>query len=257
MTFHQEHLKKLKECIRTENVDEWGANMSPRKFVNGVLGNGSDANLPNLNGEVNKENFPEKRVYRSDVVDFVRRGDTTNLEKVLFVLAWGGRGTRYGKLALKSYHNGWHTIVDQMLNGKICRYKAYNQFNCLVKSGKLKGMGPAFFTKLIFFLEPNHNGYIMDQWTARSMNLLRCDDNREIHLRRAGTRKNNNREYKLFWVDPIKNNSAVYTDFCDDLECLARLLSKEPEETEKIIFSRGGRWNNLGCWRRYVLEMTG
>ena len=255
MPFQQLHLNKLKDCMSTEKIEEWGTPMSPRKFVNAVLRNDRDENLLDLANQVNEKTFSKNTVNRTDVVDFVRCNSTSALEKALFVLAWGGMRTHHAIRALNSYQNGWKTIVEEMLNGSCDRVKAYKQFHSLRIDGELSGMGPAFFTKLIFFLEPNHNGYIMDQWTARSMNLLRSDKNRRIHLLRGGSWITKP-SYRRFSVDPQNNDCAVYTAFCKDLECLARLLGKEPEETEKIIFSRGGSLKKLGCWRRYVLENT-
>jgi chaperonin GroEL len=40
--------------------------------------------------------------------------------------------------------------------------------------GQIKNCGPAYYTKLLFFLpgSDENRGIIMDQWTARSVNLL-------------------------------------------------------------------------------------
>ena len=119
-------------------------------------------------------------------------------------------------------------------------------------------MGPAYFTKLIYFLEPKHNGYIMDQWTARSMNLLRKSDEYEIHLIPTAWRKSNgsSKNFRNFRVDPKKNDVCIYRAFCEDLEQLAEYLNIDPEKTEKLIFSKGGKVDKMGCWRRFVLKET-
>ena len=62
--------------------------------------------------------------------------------------------------------------------------------------------------------------------------------------------------FRNFRVDPIKNNVCIDRAFCEDLECLAEYLDMKPEETEKLIFSKGGRLKKMGCWRRFVLEET-
>lgn len=52
---------------------------------------------------------------------------------------------------------------------------AYQRFYDLKK---IPGMGTDYYTKLVTFLMPAANGapaFIMDQWTARSMNLLKQD----------------------------------------------------------------------------------
>ena len=251
MKFHKISLNKLKCCAVKEGIDEWQPRMSARNFVETVIRNG---NCSELESEVNFGKFQDKKIDRSDVRKFVSSKDANTLEKVLFVLAWGGMNPRNARFALESYRNCWETIANDMLKTNLCRYEAYKQFHLLIKDGKLKGMGPAYFTKLIFFLEPKHNGYIMDQWTARSMNLLRKDNVRKIHLLSTGWR--NGKKFRNFRVHPVKNDVCVYSNFCEDLECVAKFLCKEPEETEKLIFSKGGRLEKMGCWRRIVLEET-
>ena len=142
-----------------------------------------------------------------------------------------------------------------MLEKSLCRDEAYKRFHCLAKDKKLTHMGPAYFTKLIFFLESKHNGYIMDQWTARSMNLLRKSNKYKIHLIYTNKRKSDGLRY--FYVDSTNNNACIYRAFCEDLEHLSEYLNIDSEETEKLIFSRGGMLEKMGCWRRFVLEETG
>ena len=84
-----------------------------------------------------------------------------------------------------------------MLEQNLCRVGAYKQFHRLVNEKKLTHMGPAYFTKLIYFLGSKQNGYIMDQWTARSMNLLRKCDKYKIRLYAGAKRKCDG--YRYFW----------------------------------------------------------
>ena len=93
----------------------------------------------------------------------------------------------------------------------------------------------------------------MDQWTARSMNLLRKSNKYKIHL--ISTTKRKSDGLRNFRVNPIKNHVCIYCAFCEDLDHLAEYLDIGPEETEKLIFSKGGRVN-MGCWRRFVLKET-
>ena len=250
MKFHQEKLDKLECCMKKEKFEEWRSPTSIRKFVEKVL---QYPRLSNLKGEVDLEIFCDKKIHRCDVWKFVEDNDANALAKVLFILAWGGMRLNNASHALKSYQNYWKRIVDGMLEESLCRDQAYKGFHSLVENGKLTHMGPAYFTKLIYFLEPKHNGYIMDQWTARSMNLLRKSNECEIQLKPTTKRKSDG--LRNFSVDK-KNNVCIYRAFCEDLEHLAEYLNIESEETEKLIFSKGGRVN-LGCWRRFVLNETG
>ena len=250
MKFHQDKLDKLKCCMKKEKIEEWQSPMSLGEFVKKVL---QHPRLPDFYSEDNLKIFCDKKIDRCDVRKFVDNKDANALAKVLFILAWGGMTLPNAKKALESYQNCWKKIVDDMLEKNLCRDEAYKRFHSLVENGKLTHMGPAYFTKLIYFLEPKHNGYIMDQWTARSMNLLRKSDEYEIQL--IPTTKRNSDGFRKFRVNQKKNHVCIYRAFCEDLEHLAEYLDIDPEETEKLIFSKGGRVN-MGCWRRFVLEET-
>ena len=251
MKFHQDKLDKLECCMKKEKFEEWQSPMSSRKFVKKVL---PHPRLPDFYSEDDLEIFCDKKIDRCDVRKFVDNKDANALAKVLFILAWGGMTLPNAKKALESYQNCWKKIVDDMLEMNLCRDEAYNRFHCLIKDKNLTHMGPAYFTKLIYFLEPKHNGYIMDQWTARSMNLLRKSNEYEIQLIPTARRKSDG--FRNFRVDPTNNNSCIYRAFCEDLEHLAEYLNIDSEETEKQIFSRGGMLEKMGCWRRFVLEET-
>jgi hypothetical protein len=98
-------------------------------------------------------------------------------------------------------------------------------------------MGPAYFTKLICFVNPNLKGYIMDQWTAKSINLI--FDNKIVALNNSGHVTD-------------RNNAAIYEDFCLKIEYLADLLNLKPIDLEENLFSNGGV--NKGKWRQFVVD---
>ena len=75
------------------------------------------------------------------------------------------------------------------------------------------------------------------------MNLLRKCDKYKIRLYAGAKRKCDG--YRYFYVHK-DNNESIYSAFCEDLEQLAEYLGKEPEETEKLIFSKGGKNSELG-----------
>ena len=267
-------LKILVECIENDDPYEWWSSMPIRTFASTVL-DSLDSSI--IHSEVNLNDFCNRVVNRCDVRKFVKRSDVGSLAKVLFVLGWGGMRTPHAAKALSSFHEHWEDIVDSMLDGKINRFQAYDKFHSLNygdnarKKGKkvLEGMGPAYYTKLIFFLQKKHNGYIMDQWTSRSMNLLRKDANRKIHLKRVYKKGEGKEDRKNYYVDAEKNSASVYRKFCKDLEALSDRLAlcypetitgnkkQKAEATEQLIFSRGKVVRvPLGVWRNYVLENT-
>ena len=49
-----------------------------------------------------------------------------------------------------------------------------------------------------------------------------------------------------FQVDTTKNDVSIYCAFCEDLGHLAEYLNIDSEETEKLIFSRGGMLKKNG-----------
>ena len=88
---------------------------------------------------------------------------------VLEILAWGMMSPRNTRLALPAWDQ-WKHVCAALLEGMPAA-EAYARFHGLRARGALPGMGPAYFTKLVAFLGRG-DGLVMDQWTARSMNLL-------------------------------------------------------------------------------------
>ena len=86
----------------------------------------------------------------------------------------------------------------------------------------------------------------MDQWTARSINLL--IDDQYISMRNSQNPS----------PSKIGNNGKKYNKFCQIIEDLSYKISRikepiviTPSEVEQLIFSRGGNMNKLE-WRKYV-----
>lgn len=135
-------------------------------------------------------------------------------------------------------HKEWLNVINKMRNNEIeTRKEAYELFAELRKNKKLKGMGPAYFTKLICFVNPNLKGYIMDQWTSKSINLL--FSNKTVFFHNNGNVTD-------------KNTDKIYEDFCLKIEYLADLLKLKPIDLEENIFSNGGA--NKGKWRQFVVD---
>lgn len=153
------------------------------------------------------------------------------------VMAWGGMIRKHGRSVAANIENICNVLSD-LRNDKICRDKAYSTFIEMRRSRpqKIIGMGPAYFTKLIFFCSPRHDGYIMDQWTSKSINLIYGDNIVDL--------------YGLGFVSD-KNDTQTYVRFCLAVEKLAKIGGWSPEETEIRLFYEG---RNKGEWRKYVME---
>lgn len=162
--------------------------------------------------------------------------DLSKEELAIAILSWGGMNREHGKSLFQNKE--WLNLIDKMRKNEITtRVEAYELFKNLRKNKKLKGMGPAYFTKLICFVNPNLKGYIMDQWTSKSINLL--FDNKIVALTNSGHVAD-------------KNNASIYEDFCLKIEFLADLLNLKPIDLEENLFSNGGF--NKGKWRQFVVN---
>jgi len=171
------------------------------------------------------------------------------------ILAWGGMHGK-NKSSLKSQGDKrWLEVADEIKAGKFDRATAYEEFSKLHDDGTLKGMGPAYFTKLIYFLMPDNSnaprGYIMDQWVGCAINIL---NQKNVVLMDSSS---SNRWSKTGQLKPSDNyqvcnvnTSENYENFCCQIEKLADEISNEPDFTELLLMSKGGQ--NPLEWRAYV-----
>jgi hypothetical protein len=183
--------------------------------------------------------LPDQRVTRGELEQLLKR---LNVEhKMLAVLAWGGMNRNHGCAlwACRKYQFEAGTLLQRL--GELPFLERAAAYACLKElraAGACVGMGPAYFTKLIRFLGAG-DGYIMDQWTARSINLLFGPI---IRLERVvGS-----------WRVSDLNTAETYARYCVLIECLsARLaqmgITRTPDDVERYLFSEGrkrGRWRN-------------
>ena len=171
----------------------------------------------------------------------------------LAIMAWGGMKSDHGRLAWQ-LRDKWTPIISDLRKGQIERKEAYSRFRAFRNENPRCGFGPAYFTKLIFFTSPRHDGYIMDQWTSISLNKLVTFSSRPIvSLIRGQTRG------RLSYSVSDTNGSDGYEIFCQGIEFLANqkdiietFKSTHPEDIEMRMFSFGGR--NPAAWRNYIKE---
>jgi hypothetical protein len=136
----------------------------------------------------------------------------------------------------------WTSVVGALRRSSMDRRSSYELCADAVHRVKAGGIGPAYFTKLIYFANPRHDGFIMDQWTSRSVNLL-VDGPAVVKMRA--------RDH----VDP-QNSADTYEHFCRIIEELSSLLlNRTAEETEQCLFSTGGK--KPAPWRRYLISQGG
>lgn len=162
----------------------------------------------------------------------------TNSECLMSIMAWGYTNPRNDTHNAKSLFENPESveiverIIGELRRGEIWYLHAYEKFY-KAKNGelnKIKGLGVAFFTKLIFFCDPKHEGYIMDQFASKSVNLLM--DTEIVLITKEGYVKK-------------ENTADNYEKFCDTIKSLASRLDWKPDEVELALYSDGG-------WRKYV-----
>ena len=169
------------------------------------------------------------------------------------VLAWGG---------MKLHHCGWAfekadywlPICQELRGGMLSPLDAYKRFYDLREI--ILGMGPAYYTKLIYFFSGG-DAMIMDQWTLKSVNLLYPET--RVQTKWTGNsvaKQNAPAVYELF-------NSAIL-DLTKRVHIPLKFRNTKAEFIERLIFSHSPAKNkrpkrlsvpehqNLSRWRRYV-----
>ena len=182
------------------------------------------------------DNYINRQFDRYELFKYCEDHTNNNLNVLVAILSWGGMRRDHGRLLLKNQE----LILELVHNLRIGKYKtrkiAFSSFQSYRTKGLLPGLGIGYFTKLICFLAPELNGYIMDQWVGKSINLL---TGKEI-VKITG----NN------WVNDY-NNDETYEIFCSNIDNLAIILNCSGFEAEKRIFSVGRR---VGIWRNYLID---
>jgi len=271
MTFIKEHFDKILEAYDNDYKgmnNAWGSQKNPNVF---------SEQLSRIEPKVSTIKLPENLIksfnYKNISRQKLRDLEESNFRKIIAILAWGGmrenhfiacisgiphRNWKKDKKNNRWYiveelHSKFHSnihdierVVNKITNDEyLSRADIYNDFFKL----DLKGCGPAYFTKIMFFFSKKFDCFIMDQWTSRSINLLlgkpliKLDNQVTV----------NKRKYK----NGQGNTGDVYEEFCNAVESLCEKIKKTsrsitPDETEQLIFSRGG--SEKAFWREYLIK---
>lgn len=187
----------------------------------------------------------DKPIRREDIYQMVTSRNIETITCVATILAWGGMQRPNGSSALSTV-SYWLPVCDEIRSGKLSRIEGYEKLMSIRIKNQMIGMGPAFFTKLIFFLMhgQKNQGYIMDQWTGASVNLL--SESELVKLKKQKNKKKNT--YSEIVDD--KNTAKDYENFCSYVEYLAEKLKQNPVSVELAMFSEG---RGKGTWRNYVV----
>lgn len=190
--------------------------------------------------------IPHGRMSRADVRGFCRNLDNSDEACFIVVAAWGQMRPKNARLVWDDRHH-WLPVLQNIRNQNTSRQEAYAAFRNLRANNHLRGMGPAYFTKLIFFARNVSDGLIMDQWTGKSIQLI---------CRLAGI----NRELPMLNQDYVSDDNTPehYELFNCHVENLAARLGINAEECEQRLFSNGADGGRLrGAWRQYIINNWG
>ena len=132
--------------------------------------------------------------------------------------------------------------------------EAYKSFAELREQKKLKGAGPAYFTKLIYFLMPHSSttaklGYIMDQWVGCSVNLLTDQNTVLMNVEKTWKPNEGGAEPNYSFTVSDVNTSANYKEFCRAMDCLVNHLGRKVCQVDRALHSNRGK-----SWRKYVIK---
>lgn len=147
-----------------------------------------------------------------------------------YVGGWGGMRLPNARRAYAE-RSKWLPIMRAMRGGKCSDPGAlFDRF----ADERIPGLAPAYFTKLMYFCCSKGNCYILDQWTARSINLIFGTGNHLIYMS------------SRTWVDR-RNTGVQYLNYCAIVEKIADILHKSPREIEKAMFA-----GSAHPWRKYL-----
>jgi hypothetical protein len=178
--------------------------------------------------------LPDFQLDRNAVRSICRDDTIPVLHGYACAMAWGGQGGPFGGPHVRSAWAMRKQVkrhLEHIRSEELDRKESYALF---LKDDTIKGLGPAYVTKLLYFFSPKLDHYIMDQWTAKSINLL------------AG------REVVRMTGDYVSgtNTEENYTAFCSSVDMVAKLLRCTGDEAEQRIYSMGGKYP--WPWRKHV-----
>ena len=176
-----------------------------------------------------------KQLDRYELIELCSDSKRSDLITVVAILGWGGMRFDHARRLFANWDEFAPLIRSIRMGQSMSRKEVFEKFSILRKLKKIPGLGIGYYTKLICFLNPSLQGYILDQWTAKSINLLY--EHKLVDITDAG------------WVTD-KNGPDVYDDFCLKVEELSNYWDVKPIDAELKMFSNGG--HRPGVWRTYL-----
>jgi len=197
------------------------------------------------------------RLSREAIHALARNSAVDTLFVCVCIMAWGGMHQSHRNKFFLQEKNTWIEVAEEIRDGKHTRQTAYESFAELQRGKKLPGVGPAYFTKLIYFLMPDDTpgyqpiGYIMDQWAGCSINLLFNTD--IVLMDSTFTWKSNRKGLKhaASFIVSNQNTGARYESFCSAIDVLKKHFGVTGHQIDRALLSTGGR--QMAAWRNHVI----
>ena len=183
-----------------------------------------------LAGVTEAMNLPNQQISRQQVREICQDPATDVLTGFICAMAWGDQNKPNAMCAWGA-RDRLRPALLALRRTNLTRSEAFDLF---CGSKRIPGLGPAFFTKLLYFFGPQPKNYIMDQWTARSVNLI---TGRQVVLMDG------------VYVHQYATGGH-YQAFCDEVDRMADWLGCSGQDVEERLFSQGGR--KKWPWREYV-----
>jgi hypothetical protein len=233
---YHEPLKRHAELVTQVNP-ETGTSPSERHGANSPH---QYAKHLGLDPQDLKAKYSTEKQSAQQIIDYCSDPQNDPIQGLIYIMAWGGSMRNVGHTA--SWINDSEKtdrIRDALVklrDTSMAPQAAYQMMVNLRKDGILKGIGPAFFTKILFFFTAHkpieQQCYILDQFLGKEMNLLNNFD-KNYPLIRLGPDG----------MVPDSTTAQEYGDYCRGVHLLAQdmsaLLGKtiEPKYAEFLIFN--------------------
>jgi hypothetical protein len=172
------------------------------------------------------------------------------------ILAWGGMYMTYHRELFNQAGAEWLEVAHRLRHADLSRQKAYDRLRSIRANNALKGLGPAFYTKLIYFLtrrdrEDVKQGYIMDQWAACSINLLVGEPIVHLNCNMTTAKDAKSATYN-FTVSDL-NSGTHYEAFCEAMDALIALDPEyTPDMIDRALLGNGKNKKKVSTWRVHV-----
>ena len=224
-TYDQERLKTLRGILKTAPIDSRPAGRPIRAY------------LAELRDFTNAGNYTRHLVDRDgcDITGMLARQQVLRcchdpeippLAAFALCMAWGGQRMDHYRQCLNS-----PTLLHMLTELRQSRGTRLQDY-AMASGMRVAGLGTTFLSKLLYFLRPTRDAYVIDQWVTKSLQML-VDP---CPLR------------PIKWGGPHPETTPIeYDEACRCLEEIGEKLGGlSGETTEQLLFSHpGGAWRSI------------